>query len=156
MQADLCAAIGGLQEEMRLARKRWQEMAANCWPVNIAGIGGIPAAGALTLIDPNLMGPKTGYAWLVQRITVGGLASGTTFDTAFLYRGKSVDAIQPNALLNLVTGNSPTWHPGSLGLILRDGETVIMKGTGLTATGLIALSMDVIQVATPTLSEYLL
>ena len=154
--AGLQACIGDLTAELRDSKTRWQTMAANCWPVSIPSQGAIPATGNLTITNADLLGPKTGYAWLIQRVTVGGLVGGATPDTVSIYRGKSTADLQPQNLLNVVTGNAPTWHPGARGMILREGESLIASGTSLAATGLVAMSTDVIQVALPLLVEYLL
>lgn len=74
-------------------------------------------------------GPKAGWYWAVHRISIDGLASGDAMkvykDTRFV------------ATITQASGSFATF--GKNGLVLKDGESLLVKGTGLTATGLISV-----------------
>jgi hypothetical protein len=103
------------------------------------------------------LGPPDGYAWAVQRLTVGGLTTGATPDSAAFYRGvPSSQAVDQALLLNTVTGNAPAWHPGRTGFILQAGESLICAGLGTVAAAQVTLSGEVIQMEQWLLPHFLL
>lgn len=113
-----------------------------------------PAGGVLLIAGAgDVAGPMTGYNWAIQRLTVAGLAAA---DVVSLYRGTGAAGVQPNNLLNNVTGASPTWHPGRTGCILNDGDSVLAAGTGLTTTTPVFLTGEVIVFESWLLPEFLL
>jgi hypothetical protein len=99
------------------------------------------------------LGPRDGYAWAVQRLTVGGLSSG---DLVSIYKGPGISvAIDPTLLVQVLTNTTPTWIPGRTGLMLFPGDTIVVNGTGLQATT-VTLSGDVIQLEQWIVPEFLL
>ena len=103
---------------------------------------GLISAGAVTIPavgSPNRMGPKMGFAWTVQRISVFGLA---TNDSLNIYRG----SITPHNFIGTITAASPEFHVGSKGLILRADENLVLTGSSLSATGDIVVNGEAIEV----------
>lgn len=104
------------------------------------------------------LGPPDGYAWAVQRLTVAGLTTGATPDSAAFYRGvPSSKTVDNSLLLNTVTGNAPAWHPGRTGLVVQPGESLVAAGFGtVAATGNVTLTGEVIQMEQWLLPHFLL
>ncbi len=126
-QAELDESLG------RVATSITQEQARGLGTARLYGEG-TPAAGALSIPSPGdaPIGPETGFAWAVQRITADGLAAG---DVLKVYRG--------NMLLGVLT---PTQSlEGSKARILRSGESLTITGTALTATGQIVINGEAIE-----------
>lgn len=73
-------------------------------------------------------GPQRGYAVGVRELRVSGLA---TNDVVSVYR----NSVQPANLLRTITAATPfaTFAKGAC--TLRNGDTLIVTGTGLAATG---------------------
>jgi hypothetical protein len=111
-------------------------------------------AGAVTILSHESdLGPRTGYAWAVQRLTVGGLSSG---DSVSVYKGPPVSVTaDPTMLVQLLTNTTPTWVPGRTGLVLFPGDTIVVTGTGLQATT-VTLQGDVIQLEQWIVPEFML
>jgi hypothetical protein len=95
------------------------------------------AAAAITLpaAGHSPIGPKTGYAWKVTRISISGLLSG---DGVQIYRNST----DPQNFIDTLSSSRPAAYPKS-GLILRGGETLIATGSSLTATGDLTLTGEV-------------
>lgn len=104
--------------------------------------GAAPVSGAFTISSAsNVLGPNTGYAWAVQSLSVAGLGSA---DTASLYIGPATaTAVAPNNFKQAFTAAAPAWQPGRTGLILNQGDTLVLAGTGLTSP-LVTLTGQVI------------
>lgn len=98
---------------------------------------GAVSGSAVTLgILPPQSGPDQGYLWSIIRLTVNGLASGTTPDTLGFYRsGTSGD------FLWALNGNTPYTGFGRGVLTLDGGDTLVAANIGnLAATGMITVS----------------
>jgi hypothetical protein len=110
--------------------------------------------GAITIVSHERdLGPRDGYAWAIQRLTVGGLASG---DLVSLYKGPGISQIiDPTMLVQVLTNTTPTWVPGRTGLMLFPGDTILVNGTGLQATA-VTLSGEVIQLEQWVVPDFLL
>ena len=148
----LCASLDGFAAELRIQNQRRQRLAANLWPVVAPPVSltGLPA---LRSADG---GPNTGYFWAIQRITVGPFGAGT--DLITVYRGASVNDVQPqNALNSFFTAQAGAfvpWHVGGKGLILRGDESLVFAGT---ITGLSPIAnIDAHQGTLAVLSDYIL
>lgn len=107
-----------------------QEQARGLSTARFEGIGTI-SGGVLAL--PGLtgdypMGPDTGFAWAVQRISCDGLG---TNDVLKVYR----NGVTGYGFIDILTAAKPSIRPGGKGVILRSGEQLFVSGTGLTATG---------------------
>jgi hypothetical protein len=150
--ADLVLALGSLTAELRKEDLRRRRLAASMYPVVAPPVSlvGLPA---LRSADG---GPNTGYFWAVQRITVGPFGAGT--DLITVYRGASVNDVQPqNALNSFFTAQAGAfvpWHVGGKGLILRGDESLIFAGT-ITGASPIA-NIDAHQGTLAVLTDYIL
>lgn len=134
------------------AEREWREsIAAAIAPVEVPAIGAFTAGPYLQAA----WGPKDGYCWAVQRLTVATLAS---TDVLQVYRGASVaDASGAQNLLNGWQGSAGTvqvWNPGRTGCMLAARQTLIFTGT-LTA-GPYMVNADVIQLESWLLPYFLL
>lgn len=139
--------VGLLEEQRRADQKIYESIFSRVLRPVQATVGGA----AVQLLGE---GPPTGFAWAVQRITVAGLAAA---DIVSLYRAvASTSAQTADNLLTIVTGAAPTWHPGRTGLILQDGERITAAGSGLTASGQVTLTGEVIQLEQWLLPHFLL
>ena len=112
------------------------------------------SGGAVTFVSlEHGLGPDTGFAWAIQRLSVSGLAGS---DVLSIYRGPPTSkAATADNFMNNLTVAAPAWHPGRTGLILQDGETIIAAGTSLTATQ-VALTGEIIQMEQWLLPHFLL
>jgi len=149
-------SIRGLADEIS-AEQDWRQAIAN----GIAWVE-VPAIGAFTPAQTPYAqggwGPPTGYAWAVQRITVGPLAAG---DNLEVYRGHSTaDASGNQNFLNAWISPSAqqqpvqAWNPGRTGCLLNPRQTLIFTGT-LTG-GPYYANADVISIETWLLPYFLL
>jgi hypothetical protein len=131
--AQISASLGQLATYTAERQRFEQKCAQAIRSVPIPPVQAAVAGGNVLIASAsNMLGPNTGYAWAVQRLTVAGL--GAT-DTVSAYRGPaSAVTAASNNLLNILTGAAPTWHPGRTGLILSPGDTLVVAGTGLAAT----------------------
>jgi hypothetical protein len=112
------------------------------------------ASGAVTILSHETdLGPRTGYAWAIQRITIGGLGAD---DVVSLYKGPPVAvAADPTNLMMVATAAAPTWSPGRTGAMLFPGDTIIAAGTGLSASS-VTLTGEVIQMEQWIVPQFLL
>ena len=150
----LHVALGNLVNEMTAERQRKERLALDVSYITAPGTSFSALPGATA--D---WGPKRGWAWAVQRITVSGFAATTDFVTAF--RGTSTsDTVPAHALFTFqeaVAGGVSTWTPGRTGLILRGRESLVFGGTftGSVAAPLV-ISVDAVQLAEAKLPYFLL
>lgn len=95
------------------------------------------------------LGPREGFAWSVRRITVWGLAGGTTPDIANLYRN------QPGGIpVWQFNGNNFAYTFGKLEMLLLPGETMALASQGdIAATGTITISGDILEIAAEEISK---
>jgi hypothetical protein len=147
-------ALGNLVSEMTAERMRKERLALDVSYVSAPGMSFAALPGATA--D---WGPKRGWAWAVQRVTISGFAATTDFVTAF--RGNSTaDTIPANALFTFqeaVAGGVSTWHPGRTGLILRGRESLVFGGTFTgSITAPLVISCDVVQLHESKLPYFLL
>jgi hypothetical protein len=97
-----------------------------------------PSAGAVTIPavgSSDTFGPDKGFAWRVGRISADGLGAN---DTLKVYRNGTVYVGSITASSNLSPGK---------GLILRGGETLVVVGTSVGATGDITVNGEAVSVA---------
>lgn len=134
------------------AEREWREkIAAGIAPIEVPAIGTFTAGPYLQAA----WGPKDGYFWAVQRLTVATLGTG---DVLQVYRGASVaDVNGAQNLLNAWQGTSgavQTWNPGRTGCMLAARQTLIFTGT--LAAGPYMANADVIQLESWLLPYFLL
>lgn len=112
----------------------------------IAG-GGVVIGGA-TARDANL-GPAEGFVWAVQRLAIGGLTTETGTPLVavtepvqlFLNDDGPASLVHP-----AITG---FWDFGQYSLVLYPGDTLLVKGTGLTSTGRVTVTGQVRELPMP-------
>lgn len=155
ISAELVAALNGNTAALNAAERRKREA--------FAGVTYFPApafqfsSGATTVCEAD-KGPKDGYTWAVQHVTISGLAALTDFIN--LYRGTSpLDVQGQNAEHTFqvsVVGGLADWHPGGKGFLLRGSgkERLITNGTFTGTLGIV--SYDVIQIEDAQLRYYLI
>jgi hypothetical protein len=157
--AGLTVAVGKLVTLLEKQRADEQRMyrAIFSRPLRPQSVAVASSAFLITSREHDL-GPPDGYAWAVQRLTIGGLTTGATPDSAAFYRGvPSLQAVDPALLLNTVTGNAPAWHPGRTAFILQPGESIIAANLGtVAATGNVTLTGEIIQMEQWLLPHFLL
>lgn len=140
----ISASLGQATEELRVQNKRYQEL-ANA----IRVIAHIPlpliTASNTPLNQPELMGPRTGYAWEVRRITAATFTGGTVN----IY----IDGVADSNIV-LPFAQAGTTFLGGGQLIIQDGHWLIAQGS--TLTGNVSISLGVIEIAQPWLGAYLL
>ena len=94
---------------------------------------GTPANSALTMgghSGADVIGPETGYAWVIRHLWVKGLTAGTSPD--------AVNLIVNNQTWWQFNGNSFAYTFGPGELVLQQGEAWALQNSGtLAATGLI-------------------
>lgn len=117
-----------------------QEQARGLSTARFEGIGtiagGILAIPGVTGDYP--MGPDTGFAWAVQRISCDGLG---TNDILKVYR----NGVSGYGFIDILTAAKPSIRPGGKGVILRSGEQLVVTGAGLTATGDLVINGEALE-----------
>lgn len=93
------------------------------------------AGGAITLPGPNedLLGPNMGFVWRLHVLRAAGLLPG---DVLTVYRNNA----SPGNFLCTLTGSAPVFTFSSASCFLRGDEKLIITGTGLSATGDVAVN----------------
>ena len=93
------------------------------------------SGGAVTLPGPNedLLGPSLGFVWSLHVLRAFGLATG---DSLTVYRNNA----NPGNFLCTLSAAAPVFTFGSKSCFLRGDEKLIITGTGLMATGDIAVN----------------
>ena len=93
------------------------------------------SGGTITLPGANedLLGPNMGFVWDLHVLRVAGLATG---DSLTVYRNSA----NPGNFLCTLSAAVPVFTFSSKSCFLRGDEKLIITGTGLTATGDIAVN----------------
>lgn len=115
-------------------------------------LSGAIASSAVTLgvTKGMVVGPEQGYAWVIRRLIVSGLATGATPDVVNLYRN---DAFAQPPLWQF-NGNNFGYTFTNLQLVLISGDTLALQNVGnLTATGTVTLSGELIEIPAERLGE---
>lgn len=156
--AELKLSIGGLADRMdSQAKERWQILQA-IYPVSVpARSAQVAASGALTISDPQQLGPVTGQAWDVRRISVYGLASDSESVNIYKVPGSAgaTGAVAQNYVAT-ITGPAGTYGPGLGAFLLRPHESIVVVGASLTESEWVTVSADAIAVQEQWLGAYLL
>src|SRR5215472_10564173 len=83
---ELKAQLGSIQAELREHREERLRLLGAIYDVDIpAQSGTVTAAGALTIANTELLGPRSGWFWDVRRVSVSGLASSS--EIVSIYKG---------------------------------------------------------------------
>ena len=118
------------------------ELARGIKPMRFSASGAVSGA-AVTIPAPQSgqlkLGPSPGFIWMVERVSAFGLGTG---DTLAVHR----TATDGSQFLGLITAAVPWLHIGSKGMLLYgDGESLVLTGSGLTATGTILVNGEGIE-----------
>jgi hypothetical protein len=155
--ASMGLQLGSILKRMEADASRRADLMNAIYAVEIPGqIDQVTAGGALVVASPELLGPRSGWFWDVRRVTVSGLASST--ETVTIYRGStgsSSDFTRQNTITTL-SGPTGTYGPGLGALLLRAGQSIVIQGTGLTASENVYTSADAIAVRADYIGAYLL
>jgi hypothetical protein len=148
------ATLASIQDKMVETREREKTLrreASAVWSVQSPAF----AFNTLPFVPLN-WGPNTGYAWAIQRISIGGFGAATDFVNVYL--GLSAADVQfQNARWSFsvpIVGEVATWNPGRTGFVLMPDQGIILGGTFTGTTGY--CSVDVIQLETWMLPDFLL
>lgn len=122
------------QELDRLSAEWMAEVTRGFKYRRFLGVGTI-AGGAVTVQDStdNVLGPGAGMVWAVNAVTIGGLAVNDSVD--LFINGDPVCSFVRTA----TTGQYVTRTWGLTELVLNPNDALVLSGSGLTATGNIAL-----------------
>lgn len=126
----------------RIVRDWFQEKGRGVGPWRASRTATVAATnltlpGTQSAVEP--WGPQRGYAVGVREIRVSGLA---TNDTVSVYR----NSILPANLLRTITAATPyaTFSKGAC--TLRNGDTLVISGAGLAATGDVTANAEGVEV----------
>jgi hypothetical protein len=112
------------------AERRKSEMMTAVTHIDCPVIGFAPAQLPYA-VPADQYGPKDGWVWAIQRITIAGFAA--TSDFINIYKGESTaDAIAMNALNTFsvaAVGAVATWTPGRTACLLQAGQRLAFSGT---------------------------
>ena len=150
---ELSVSLKAVAGELAADREWRQKLADAIMPIEVPAIGAFTPAQTPYL--QGTWGPKDGYLWAVQRLTVATLATG---DVRQVYRGASTADVNgtQNALNSWQASNGgiQVWNPGRTGCMMSAHQRLIFTGT-LTGGPYMA-NADVIQVETWALPYFLL
>ena len=148
------AAAYRVQAEIESARHREHARSVK-WMRLPAILSGKVTSSAVTLGVASgraAVGPDLGYAWVIKRLVVSGLAAGATPDVVNLYLNDSF-SYAPVWQFN---GNNFGYTFGDGELVLLGGDTLSLKNSGtITATGTVSLAGELIEMASERLGEFL-
>lgn len=120
-------AMAGLERKFDAAVRDWTR---GLKVMRIPPAAGTPSGGNLTL---TLGGPDGGFAWVIQRVSNIGIASGDVAGAVIgLYRSSDGTA-QPRNFLDALTPNSGNRF-GSKALFIMPGESLAIVASGLATT----------------------
>lgn len=123
-------------ELSRLYGIKWMRL-----PENLSGTA---AGGVLTLGETagDVVGPESGYAWVIKRLIVTGLTGGAAPDVVNLYRGTAA-----GTPLWQFNGGNFGYTFGKMELTLMGGEHLALASVGtFTSTSVITLAGELIEV----------
>lgn len=96
---------------------------------------------AIPAVGGEAVGPRPGFIWAVQRLSVTGLS---TNDVLGVYRNSA----DPMNFVGTVTAATPYTLFGDKGFLLKDGDRLVFANIGnLTATGQIVITGEFIECA---------
>ena len=142
----LAASLDGLSAEMRRRRDYARELLQNIQYIGLIPWGQITTSGSSgALNQPTVMGPRTGWAWDVHRIT----AAGHTGGTVSVY----IDAVADgNQVAVFSAAGVLTFGKGQI--LVESGHWLIAQAASLTGNA--TLSCAVTHIAQGYVSDYLL
>jgi hypothetical protein len=153
IQDRLASGLAGIHERMGELQKQMeiqnqliiQQLRGIKWMRLPLTLQGTASGGALNLGEASgqVLGPKPGYLWSLNRLVVDGLTTGATPDVVNLYRSSSTG--QPP--LWQFNGNTFGYTFSDLNVTLMGGDTLNLISVGsFAATGTIRLSGELLEV----------
>ena len=140
--ASLEVTLGRIADRMDREDRRQRRLDQLLHPEPITGV--IPlSAGAGTLDQPDMYGPRDGYWWDVRRITVDGFTAGTVA----VYRNN----VNTAKIANFTQAGEWTW---SGQMMLRMRERLLFVATGIT--GSVQVDGDAFAISAQVLADYLM
>jgi hypothetical protein len=127
----------------------FQEMAEGVKPMRFSAnavVSGTDVTIPQLLSGEVPLGPQPGYVWVVQRISAYNLAAN---DVLAVHRSNADNTVDGSSFIgNIVASEAPGGflHVGSKGFLLYGGESMVLVGTGLAATGNIQVNGEGIEV----------
>jgi hypothetical protein len=142
--AGMSASLGQLVAEAAWQREYKRNLIQEIHPFSVPAQGITLTAGAGTLDQPNLLGPRTGRAWDVRRMSVTGFTAGTV----------TVCQTQANADVLAVFSSAGVLLNGKAQLLVNAGDRMIFVASGIT--GSVTVSIAGIDISATLLGDYLL
>lgn len=139
------ASLETASERLRVQNERYNALAQAIRVIPHIPVGQITSTNG-SLNQPELTGPRSGFAWEVRRVTVSTFTAGSV--QTFI---DSKDGPQ-NAVLPFAQAGVN--YPGSGNLILENGHWLVFAAT--TITGNADISLGVIEIDQRWLGAYLL
>ena len=153
----LQAQLGGIHAELKQQRDERLKLLGAIFDVDIpAQSGTVTAAGALTIANTELLGPKSGWYWDVRRVSVSGLNSST--EIVSIYKGSIGTSTEQlgNNFVATITGKAGTFGPGLAGMWLRPNQSINIGGSGLTAGEIVIATYEAVAIKAEYAAAYLL
>jgi hypothetical protein len=144
LMAELAVRLDTISERLRIQNERQNQLAQAIRVISHIPVGQITTTNG-SLNQPELSGPRRGYAWEVRRVTVNTFTAGTV--------QCYVDANAPQNLV-LPFASSGVNYPGSSNIVLENGHWLVFGAT--TITGNADISLGVIEIEQRWLAAYLL
>lgn len=142
--ASIDAQIGQLTEQAAYQRTRQGTLADSVSYISHITAPVPNAAGIIKADD--VLGPKTGQAWEIRRMTAANFTAGTV--------AVYLDSHQAPQNQLVAFTQAGTFFFGGGQLIISAGDQLVVNASA--ATGTVFFSIGVVQVAQPWLAEYLL
>jgi hypothetical protein len=160
IMASISASLGGIAAAFKAEENRRQQLAHDLWWAPIRPLQANPqtqtaVAGTIVLTDAETWGPKTGYFWAIQRLTVAGL---TGTDAVTIYKGSTAGAlaaVPQNQVSAALTAATCYFNPGRTTLVMQPGDFLTVYGTGLASTS-VTVSADLVIGVLSVLADYLI
>jgi len=146
LMVELGVKLDTIAERLRIANERQNQLAQAIRVISHIPIGQIATATSGNVNQPELAGPKLGYAWEVRRVTVNTFTAGTV--------QCYIDSNLAPQNLVLPFASSGVNYPGGGNLILQNGQWLVFAATSITGNA--DISIGVIEIDQRWLAAYLL
>lgn len=144
--ASLSASLDGTTEELRRGRKFRADLLQNIRYIGMIPLPQLTGSGTANAVDvPNLMGPRTGWAWDVHRFTCVTFTGGTV---SFYLDGVA----DGNQVMVFTTAGVSLL--GKAQVLVEPGHRLIAAAVNLTGNA--TMSLGVTEIAQSYLGDYLL
>lgn len=124
----------------------FQEMAEGVKPMRFSANATVADTGVTIpkLLSGEVpLGPQPGYVWVIQRVSAYNLS---TNDVLQVHRSNADNTVDGSTFYGNLTASSGYLRIGGRGMLLYGGESLVLVGTGLSATGNIQVNGEGIEV----------